>query len=193
INPRGAGDILYAAAIYLRNWISLHYVLAITVLTVLLAGNLLRASLGNRIPGLRTLEAQLFAADTGLWWSPWFTLPLAGFFLALVPLGWAYWLTQTRQDGGHLSRNPALVATMFVALCAALALHRAPALAAANGLGAATPLVAVVAAWMVYAPTAAAVAWVSARLGAGGDGMARNRLSRWLAAGLALVLLAAAG
>jgi hypothetical protein len=181
ITPRGAGDILYAAAIYLRNWISLHYVLAVTVLALFLAANLLRAWLGTRVPELRGLEAWLFEADAGFWWSPWFALPLAGFILVLVPLGWAYWLTQTRQ--GSALRNPALAATGFVALCAAVALHRLP-----DEAGAAT----LAAGWLVHAPAAATVAWLAACAGRSGQGVARNRLSRWLAAGLATVLLLAA-
>ncbi len=185
IAPRGAGDILYAIAIYLRNWVSLHYVLAVTVLSVFLAGNLLRTWLGNHLPGLRGLEARLFEADAGLWWSPWFALPLAGLALLLVPLGWAYWLTQTRQDAGFpLLRNPALVATFFVALCAAWALHRLPPATSAKDT------VALMAAcWLVYAPAAATIAWLLARRGGGGEGIARNRLSRWLAASLATALL----
>src|SRR5690606_32122059 len=116
ITPRGAGDFVYAVAIYLRNLVALHYVLAVTVLTALLAGNLLRAGLWGPVPGLRGLEKWLFSMDAALWWSPWFALPLAGFVLVLVPLGWAYWLTQTRQDAEHRLRNPALLATLFVAL-----------------------------------------------------------------------------
>src|SRR5690606_653755 len=98
ITPRGGGDILYAAAVYLRNLLSLHYVFAVSVLTVVLAGHLLRSLAWERQPWLRSLEAWLFHAEAGLWWSPWFALPLAGLLLVLVPLGWAYWLTQTRQD-----------------------------------------------------------------------------------------------
>src|SRR5690606_2133043 len=87
ITPRGGGDVLYAAAVYLRNLLSLHYVFAVTVLTVLLAGNLLRAFAWERLPGLRAFEAWLFHAQAGPWWSPWFALPVAGLLLVLVPLG----------------------------------------------------------------------------------------------------------
>ncbi|MFO1300695.1 MAG: hypothetical protein U1F17_09980 [Burkholderiaceae bacterium] len=186
--PRGAGDYLYAVGIYLRNWISLHYVLAVTLLAVFLAGNLLRALLWQRFATIRALEASLFAGSTaGLWWSPWFVLPLAGFALALVPLGWAYWLTQTRQDWPHTMRNPALFATFLVALTAAAVLRWPPALAY---LPAAQPdTVAAIAAW----PLAAAIAtgaWFVARIGSGSDGMARNHLSRWLGSTPAVLALA---
>lgn len=188
ITPRGGGDVLYAAAVYLRNWVSLHYVFAVTVLTALLAVNLSRALLWERQPWLRDLESWLFAMEDTIWWSPWFMVPLAGLLLVLVPLGWAYWLTQTRQDAGHVLRNPALVATLLVALGAAYAWHRATAAGVPW-----TNMPAVLAAWLVHAPAAATLACLAARLGAGNDGVARNRLSRWLAGGLALVLLAAAG
>lgn len=190
ITPRGGGDVLYAAAVYLRNLLSLHYVFAVTVLTVLLAGNLLRAFAWERLPGLRAFEAWLFHAQAGPWWSPWFALPVAGLLLVLVPLGWGYWLTQTRQDAGHRLRNPALIATFLVALgSAAFALHRVGSVAPGT---AQADVAALVSAWLVYASIAAIVAWALARIGTSIDGVARNRLSRWLAGGLAMVLLAAA-
>jgi hypothetical protein len=185
--PRGAGDYLYAVGIYLRNWISLHYVLAVTLLAGFLAGDLLRALLWQRFAAMRALEASLFAGSTaGLWWSPWFVLPLAGFALALVPLGWAYWLTQTRQDAPHTMRNPALFATFLVALAAAAVLRWPPALAY---LPAAQPdTVAAMAAWLLVAAAIASGAWFVARIGSGSDGMARNHLSRWLGSTLSVVL-----
>lgn len=185
--PRGAGDYLYAVGIYLRNWISLHYVLAVTLLAGFLAGDLLRALLWQRFAAMRALEASLFAGSTaGLWWSPWFVLPLAGFALALVPLGWAYWLTQTRQDAPHTMRNPALFATFLVALAAAAVLRWPPALAY---LPAARPdTIAAIAAWLLVAAAIATGAWFVARIGSGSDGMARNHLSRWLGSTLSVVL-----
>ena len=185
--PRGAGDYLYAVGIYLRNWISLHYVLAVTLLAVFLAGDLLRTLLWQRFAAIRGLEASLFAGSTtGLWWSPWFVLPLAGFALALVPLGWAYWLTQTHQDSPHTTRNPALFATFLVALAAAAVLRWPPAL---TYLPAAEPdTVAAIAAWLLFAAAIATGAWFVARIGSGSDGVARNHLSRWLGSTLAVVL-----
>ena len=185
--PRGAGDYLYAVGIYLRNWISLHYVLAVTLLAVFLAGDLLRTLLWQHVAAMRGLEASLFAGSTaGLWWSPWFVLPLAGFALALVPLGWAYWLTQTRQDSPHTMRNPALFATFLVALAAAAVLRWPPALAY---LPAAEPdTIAAIAAWLLFAAAIATGAWFVARIGSGSDGMARNHLSRWLGSTLSVVL-----
>ena len=185
--PRGAGDYLYAVGIYLRNWISLHYVLAVTLLAGFLAGDLLRALLWQRFAPIRALETSLFAGSAaGLWWSPWLVLPLAGFALALVPLGWAYWLTQTRQDAPHTMRNPALFATFLVALAAAAVLRWPPALAY---LPAAQPdTVAAMAAWLLVAAAIASGAWFVARIGSGSDGMARNHLSRWLGSTLSVVL-----
>jgi hypothetical protein len=185
--PRGAGDYLYAVGIYLRNWISLHYVLAVTLLAVFLAGDLLRALLWQRFAAIRALEASLFAGSTaGLWWSPWSVLPLAGFALALVPLGWAYWLTQTRQDSPHTMRNPALFATFLVALAAAAVLRWPPALAY---LPAAQPdTLAAIAAWLLFTAAIATGAWFVARVGSGSDGMARSHLSRWLGSTLSVVL-----
>ena len=189
--PRGAGDYLYAAAIMVRNWIALHYVLAVTTLAVFLAGNLLRAALWRQSPWLRGLEARLAAeAGAGLWWSPWGMLPLAGFALVLVPIGWAYWLTQTSRRPGGPASNPALVATVMVGLGAA-ALWRAG--VESVGLPAsAHDAAAACARYLVYAACAATLAWVVARVGGGSEAVARNRLSAWLAAALAVVLALAA-
>lgn len=185
--PRGAGDYLYAVAILLRNWIALHFVLGVTLLTVFLAGNLLRALLWQRLAAMRAFEADLFAAmPATVWWSPWIALPLAGFALTLVPLGWAYWLTQTRQDAPHTLRNPALVATLLVAIGAAVMLRWPPALASLPQ--ATRSAVTGAASWLALAAALSAVAWFVARIGSGSDAMARNHLSRWLAAALAVVL-----
>lgn len=188
--PRGAGDYLYAAAIMVRNWIALHYVLAVTTLAVFLAADLLRGVLWRHSPWLRAVEARLAAeAGAGLWWSPWGVLPLAGFALVLVPIGWAYWLTQASRRRGGLFSHPALVATILVAL-GALALWRAG--AQAVGLPASAEATAAAAArYLVYAACAATLAWIAARAG-GGESMARNRLSAWLAGALTVVLVLAA-
>lgn len=189
--PRGAGDHLYGVAIYLRNWVALHFVLAATLLAAFMAGNLLRAQLWQHFAAMRELETRLFVhANAGLWWSPWLALPLAGFALVLVPLGWAYWLTQTRRDGYGALRNPALLATLLVAAGAALALCWPPALA---HLPAAAPgTITAVAAWLLCCATIAAGAWFLARLGSRSDAVARNHLSRRLASALAAVLVLAA-
>lgn len=191
IAPRGAGDYLYAIGIYLRNWISLHYVLAVTLLAVFLAGNLLRTVLWQRFAAVRAFEASLLpGSSAGIWWSPWLALPLAGFALAVVPLGWAYWLTQTRQDSTHAMRNPALLATLLVALAAAAVLRWSP---TSLGLPALAPgTITTIAAWLLFGTAIATAVWFAARIGSGNDAVARNHLSRWLASALAIVLTLAA-
>ncbi|MCC7060673.1 MAG: patatin-like phospholipase family protein, partial [Burkholderiaceae bacterium] len=185
--PRGAGDYLYAAAIMVRNWVALHYVLAVTALAGFLSADLLRAVLWRQSAWLRALEARLSAeAGGGLWWSPWAALALAGLALVLVPIGWAYWLTQTHRRSGWPTSNPALIATLLIALGAA-ALWRWG--GASAGLPAAAQHAAAVAArYLVYAACAAILTWIVARVGVDNEGVARNRLSSWLASALAATL-----
>ena len=114
--PNGSGDLLLAGAIMLRNWLSIHVVLATLVLTAFVAMQLVRnglhdwlsgeirpaalacfAGAGPNVPASTAeLEARLTCylplGESHLWWSPWLLLPLLILVVAVVPLGWAYWL-----------------------------------------------------------------------------------------------------
>lgn len=115
--PTGSGDMVYAAALAIRNWYALHFVLG----TVLLALYLLLAfahvaimhGLDFGCSGANykfdlldvqcwgreifkyevSLLAAVVAGQSVIWWSPawWLTLPLL--MLWLLPVGVAYWLT----------------------------------------------------------------------------------------------------
>jgi len=103
--PNGAGDVLLAAAVFLRNLVAVHVVLASFVLMLLLAVNLGRAWLAGLLTtscSWSWLAGFLTRGTVGplLWWSPLFMLPILLFVVWSVPLGWSYWLTQ-REDRGH--------------------------------------------------------------------------------------------
>ncbi len=101
--PTGSGDMVYAAAVAIRNGCAMHYVLGIT----LLAGYLLLAF--AHVAVMRWLHFQgwsdaifkyevslltaVVARQSLIWWSPawWLILPLL--MLWLLPAGAAYWMT----------------------------------------------------------------------------------------------------
>ena len=98
IAPTGSGDFFFAAAIYLRNWVAVQYVVGITLLTVFLLANTLRGWAWDTAMGCAMEDAIGGAMMPVLWASPWLILPGALAAIALVPLGVAYWLTQKYQE-----------------------------------------------------------------------------------------------
>lgn len=95
--PRGGGDYLLAAAVIARNWVGMHFVIGVTLLTIFLAANTLRAGMWG-LPRWSEWEQLLRTwSFAHLQASPYLAFPALCFALALVPLCWAYWLTQSRQ------------------------------------------------------------------------------------------------
>jgi hypothetical protein len=114
LSPNGAGDLLLAGAVALRNTVSIHIVLATLVLTLFLAAH------GARVL-LRLAGAFPFPpAAAGILWSDWLALPALVFLFLAVPIGWAYWLGQGGASGAPWYRRP-VFGGWFV-LAAALAL-----------------------------------------------------------------------
>ena len=107
LSPNGAGDLLLAGAVALRNTVSIHVVLATLVLTLFLAAH------GARVL-LRGAGAFPFSpAAAGILWSDWLVLPALVFLFLSVPIGWAYWLGQEGASGAPWTRRP-VVAGWFV-------------------------------------------------------------------------------
>jgi hypothetical protein len=99
LSPNGAGDNWQAAAVALRNWVSLQIVGLTFCFLLLSLGALGRAGLCAApwsaswwLPVERFFWAHPAA---GLWWSPWLLLPLVPFALLMFPTGAVYWLTQS--------------------------------------------------------------------------------------------------
>ena len=115
--PNGAGDLLLAGAIMLRNWLSVHVVLATFALTAFVFMQLIRnglhdnnlhawlaekldstflacfAGAGPNVPAsIAELEALLTCylpfGESYLWWSPWLLLPPLIVIVFVVPFGW---------------------------------------------------------------------------------------------------------
>ena len=124
LTPTGTGDFVYAAAMGLRNWISLHVVIGVALLLALTLGAALRSALLGQLGSgvLGDLEAGFLdralqglcalkkaAACTGscpapplsgvIWWSSLLPLALAPLVLWVVPTGIAFWTTSRRADG----------------------------------------------------------------------------------------------
>lgn len=117
LTPTGAGDLMYAIAMTVRNWFAMHYVLGTWLL---LAAGLVALSRQTLIAFCRPwtefeqdLHAHAFVDSTGafsswgIWWSPLWLLPLVFVLLRVIPSGVAFWLTypgpgQTLQSSPNL-------------------------------------------------------------------------------------------
>ena len=141
LTPTGAGDFLYVAALAIRNWVSLHYVIGTALLLVFALVACLKTTLAVFQPSLLAAlpfgwHGDFFALAAWsvpdpsrwqLWWSALWALPLAVLVLWIVPSGIAFWLI-TDQRGraeppGMLRRTftgPALADAALALLLALL-------------------------------------------------------------------------
>ena len=121
--PAGAGDLLFAVALQIRNWCAVHYVFGITLLFVVLASFAFRAGSQN-LPGLAELALQAevmmqpHVAD-GIWWSPWFFFAILTAAFTVLPAGIAYWLTY-RPDGKAGESDTAFSPPVWCAIAVAI-------------------------------------------------------------------------
>jgi len=117
MSPNGAGDEIVAGAVYLRNLVAIHLVLAITALTLLGAATLLHAWVDVTWP-----ELLPHWRAGGVIWSPFLLVPIATLLLAAVPVGWGYWFI-LRDKEPPASDLAAAVTAVLVALAAAAVLY----------------------------------------------------------------------
>lgn len=103
IAPTGSGDYFFAASTYLRNWVAVQYVLGVTLLTLFLLANVLRAWMWTTDWGTQLEVLINNATLPKIWASAWLIIPAAVAAFLLVPLGGAFWITQTRQGNGTKS------------------------------------------------------------------------------------------
>jgi len=116
LSPNGAGDLLLAGAVVLRNTVSIHVVLATLVLTLFLAAH------GVRVLLRRAGAFPFPPAAAGVLWSDWFALPALVFLFLSVPIGWAYWLGQQGASGAPWYRRPVVGGWFVLAATSALVL-----------------------------------------------------------------------
>jgi len=107
LTPTGGGDFIYAAALGLRNWCSLHYVIGTIVFTltaglVALKSAAARHSCGETgCEGFFGLKAWPMPTDMGqwqIWWSPFWVLPIVTVLTWVLPSGLAYWLSSQQKQ-----------------------------------------------------------------------------------------------
>ena len=126
--PNGVGDELLAGAIYLRNLVAVHVVVAAQTALILGAAALPRAvllsdwwgsQLGPAWGGWRRLLVGF--ATPPLWWSPYLAIPAALVLLLAFPIGWAYWFVQREKKTARTLSDHAAWATSALVLVASLA------------------------------------------------------------------------
>ncbi len=123
--PNGNGDLLIGIAVFLRNWITVQLLVAVSVLTMFLATQLARIELSiilaKYFPGF-ALPAVSSGADSALWWlwwSPYLYVVGAMALFGVVPLGWSYWtfsLPDPGEKGTSGVRSFRLIAKLSVAI-----------------------------------------------------------------------------
>ena len=95
--PNGGGDLFLAAAVIVRNWMSVQAMLVALLLAVFTLMQLLR-HLGAEVshPGMwpqNAGESIAWIIPEVSWWNPWFTVALLGFGLSIL-LSLTYWILQ---------------------------------------------------------------------------------------------------
>ncbi len=123
LSPNGSGDMLLGGAVLLRNWLSIHVVLAISALALCLGLQVPRAlpALAGIVKPLESMAAEL-PLSASIWWSPYSILPLFVFLFAAIPIGWAYWLVRPVGQSMSAGTGRESVWPSWLACVAALAL-----------------------------------------------------------------------
>jgi len=132
LSPTGAGDNLYAAALMVRNWLAMHYVIGSALLVLLAALALAQHLASGMFYGLGRQELDLLhdarqafnQGECAVWWSTLLWLPLGSALLLAVPPGLAYWLVYPRTSDPQAQArfvSPAPLAAILVGLLFLLA------------------------------------------------------------------------
>lgn len=115
--PNGGGDILVAAATYLRNWATVMAIVGALALTVFLAANVFRAGL-QVVPFTSGWIGEYFSPPTPprfLWWSPYAILAAVMALLCLVP-GLASWMIPSTKQLPLFQREVPLIVAILACL-----------------------------------------------------------------------------
>ena len=102
LTPTGAGDVIYASVLAIRNWLAVHYVIGSLALFALSAIALLRVLLSHAYQPFGDFEHSLLEATAdgqNVWWSPLWALPLFPIVLWALPLCVAFWLPYPTPQG----------------------------------------------------------------------------------------------
>lgn len=115
LSPNGAGDLLAAGAVALRNWVSVLVMIGLVALLVFAGLGIARY----------TIEEWFISTHVSLrwpfpWLSPWFAVAALAVPLVAVPPAWAYWLVDERPPFNGLVRGVARWAVVFTGAVAAV-------------------------------------------------------------------------
>src|SRR6185312_3154925 len=116
--PNGGSDYLYAAATAIRNFLALHYVIAVSIVALFLLVGAARVLGFALAPDAwyAYVEAPFMPDPSAwLWPSAWWALAVASFALVLVPAGVAYFLAQGERWSETLRVNFPLITAIGVA------------------------------------------------------------------------------
>jgi hypothetical protein len=198
--PNGAGDLILAAAIFFRNFVAVHVVLAVTLLLPFLAIHAGERLLASRMGWVGDLPWIQSWPVRPTWASPLLAIAAAVMFVFAAPCGAAYWLVEPprSRDRGSVLRN---LAFPWLTLLAAFAgsvfwLVAAPQWPVEDWWRGAVRMAAVA---VAASAALAAVAWAVSRYRAhdandGRTGGQRRLLSDWFARALTwMVIFAALG
>lgn len=122
LSPNGAGDLLVSAAVALRNWVAVMFVLGSLALLVMTGVVAAREGL-LLLPGVDLLLARWTGPG---WVSPFFAVAVAALVALAVPPAWAYWIVPS----GDAGRSPRQVLGRWVVPGAGVVLTAALALPA---------------------------------------------------------------
>src|SRR5436190_12825573 len=117
--PTGGGDYLYAAAVAVRNFVGLHYVIAVSLVAIFLLAAVIRVLGFAYFPEfwVGTVEAVFMPEEGGnLWPSMWWVLALATFALLVVPVSVGFFLAQTERKGKRIRVNLPLITAIGIAV-----------------------------------------------------------------------------
>jgi len=133
LTPVGAGDLMYAIAITIRNWFSVQYVIGTVIASAFALILVLRMTLAHYSPDTyagieqwlldRALAAPGNPCETcgakvvlSWWFSPILATPVIVFLLCLAPLGIAFWLTHAKRRQSDAERARIFSAAAWAAL-----------------------------------------------------------------------------
>lgn len=107
LTPGGAGDLLFAIAMQIRNWFAVQYVVGIAMLFSLLSFATARAWMTAHWQVWRVVERGFLPGPGDMiYWSPGWALVGAVALIFVVPPGLAYWFVHTREKRDALSWVP---------------------------------------------------------------------------------------
>lgn len=116
LTPAGSGDVFYGVALAIRNWLSVHFVIGMPILSILafltiikmFAGGIAQRYLEKTFPGVDW--PNLYAS---LWW-----LPLLYLWLIAAPQALGFWLFYSKKNVDNDEPEPLNIAML---MCAGLA------------------------------------------------------------------------